>query len=108
MKTQNGSIRKRALEETATHNLGLGADLAVITKGSSGSLLATPSASLSIPVMKCAVVDTIGAGDSYMSALILGLLTRATGGCAQPSSNSSEAQRPLRPESLYSGRAPGP
>jgi fructokinase len=73
---------KKALEETATHILGLGADLAVITKGSSGSLLATPAASLSIPAVKTPVVDTIGAGDSYMSALILGLLTRGTGGLA--------------------------
>jgi fructokinase len=73
---------KKALEETATHILGLGADLAVITKGSSGSLLATPAASLSIPAAKTPVVDTIGAGDSYMSALILGLLTRGTGGLA--------------------------
>lgn len=73
---------EKALEETATHILDLGADLAVITKGSSGSLLATPSTSLSIPAVKTSVVDTIGAGDSYMSALILGLLTRGTGDLA--------------------------
>lgn len=66
----------KALEETAAHILGLGSDLAIITKGSSGSLLVTPSASLSVPAVKCALVDTIGAGDSYMSALILGLLNR--------------------------------
>ncbi|WP_457950029.1 carbohydrate kinase family protein [Pseudarthrobacter sp. alpha12b] len=69
-------------EETATHILGLGADLVVITRGSSGSLLATSSVSLSIPAVNTSVVDTIGAGDSYMSALILGLLTRGTGGLA--------------------------
>jgi bifunctional ADP-heptose synthase (sugar kinase/adenylyltransferase) len=45
-------------------------------------LLATPAASLSIPAVKTPAVDTIGAGDSYMSALILGLLTRGTGGLA--------------------------
>ena len=72
----------KTLEETASHLLDLGADLAVITRGSSGSLLATPSASLSIPAAKTSVVDTIGAGDSYMSALILGLLTRGAGGLA--------------------------
>lgn len=69
-------------EEAATRILGMGPDLAVITKGSSGSLLATPSAALSISAIKCSVVDTIGAGDSYMSALILGLLTRGTDGLA--------------------------
>jgi fructokinase len=73
---------RKTLEDTATHVLGLGAELAVITKGSSGSLLATASTRLSIPAVKSHVVDTIGAGDSYMSALILGLLTRGTNGLA--------------------------
>lgn len=68
----------KTLDETATHILTLGADLAVITKGSSGSLLATPRTVLSIPAVTSTVVDTIGAGDSYMSALILGILTRGT------------------------------
>lgn len=72
----------QAPEETATHILGLGAELAVITKGSSGSLLATRATRLSIPAAASEVVDTIGAGDSYMSALILGLLTRGTDGLA--------------------------
>ena len=73
---------EKALEETARHILGLGAELAVITRGSSGSLLATPTTALSIPAPKTSVVDTIGVGDSYMAALILGLLTRGTGGLA--------------------------
>lgn len=60
----------------------MGAELAVITKGPSGSLLATPTTTLSIPAVKCSVVDTIGAGDCYMSALILGLLTHGTNGLA--------------------------
>ncbi len=72
----------KTLDETATHILTLGADLAVITKGSSGSLLATPGTVLSIPAVRSTVVDTIGAGDSYMSALILGILTRGTDGYA--------------------------
>jgi fructokinase len=73
---------RKTLEDTAAHLLGLGAELAVITKGSSGSVLATPSTRLSIPAVPSHVVDTIGAGDSYMSALILGLLTRGTTGLA--------------------------
>lgn len=73
---------EKALEETAAHLLRLGADLAVITKGSSDSLLATTSTLVAVPAVKSAVVDTIGAGDSYMSALILGLLTRGTDGLA--------------------------
>jgi fructokinase len=73
---------RKTLEDTAAHVLSLGAELAVITKGSSGSLLATAGARLSIPAVQTRVVDTIGAGDSYMSALILGLLTRGTHGLA--------------------------
>ena len=73
---------RKTLEDTATHILSLGAELAVITRGSSGSLLATTGVCLSIPAVHTRVVDTIGAGDSYMSALILGLLTRGTHGLA--------------------------
>lgn len=69
---------RKTLADTATHVLGLGAELAVITQGSFGSLLATASTRLSVPAVQSRVVDTIGAGDSYMSALILGLLTRGT------------------------------
>ena len=37
---------------------------------------------MKVPAVESKVVDTIGAGDSYMSALILGLLTRGTDGLA--------------------------
>jgi fructokinase len=73
---------RKALEETATHILDMGAELAVITRGSSGSLLATPITTLRTPAVKTSVVDTIGAGDCYMAALNLGLLTRGTSGLA--------------------------
>lgn len=70
------------LEETARHILGLGADLAVVTRGSEGSLMATPGMQLNVPAIPSVVADTIGAGDSYMSALILGLLLRGSDGLA--------------------------
>ncbi|WP_427017434.1 carbohydrate kinase family protein [Pseudarthrobacter sp. P1] len=73
---------RKDLDEIATHLLGLGAGLAVITQGSQGSLLATPAARLHIPAVESTVADTIGAGDSYMAALIMGLLTRAADGLA--------------------------
>lgn len=72
----------KPLEETANHVLRLGANLAVITMGSEGSHFTSAGASISIPAVKAAVVDTIGAGDSYMAALILGLLTRGAEGFA--------------------------
>ena len=68
------------LEEAAARILGLGAGLAVVTCGSEGSLLATPATTLHIPSVKSVVADTIGAGDSYMAALIYGLLARKTEG----------------------------
>lgn len=71
---------RKSLEEIATHVLGLGAGLAVITQGSQGSLLATPETRLVVPSVRSTVADTIGAGDSYMAALIMGLLTGGANG----------------------------
>lgn len=71
-----------AFEDAAARILGLGAGLAVITMGSAGSLLATPVTQVQIPSVKTLVADTIGAGDSYMAALIYGLLCRSTDGLA--------------------------
>ena len=70
------------LEATAARILELGAGLAVVTCGSEGSLLATPATQLNIPAIRSVVADTIGAGDSYMAALIYGLLARGTDGLA--------------------------
>ena len=72
----------KSLEETAKHILGLGTGLAVVTRGAQGSLMATPHTQLSVPAVTSVVADTIGAGDSYMSALILGLLLRGSQGLA--------------------------
>lgn len=73
---------QKGLDETAAHILGLGAGLTVITKGAEGSHFTTSAANISIPAVKSNVADTIGAGDSYMSALIMGFLTRGTEGFA--------------------------
>ena len=72
----------KTLEETADHVLRLGAGLAVITEGAEGSRFTSPAGSITIPAVRATVADTIGAGDSYMAALILGLLTRGTEGFA--------------------------
>ncbi|MDQ0851715.1 fructokinase [Arthrobacter sp. B3I9] len=73
---------QKSLDETAAHILGLGTKLTVMTKGADGSHFTTPAANISIPAVKSKVADTIGAGDSYMSALILGFLTQGTEGFA--------------------------
>jgi fructokinase len=71
------------LEDAAERILGLGAGLAVVTRGGEGSLLTTAATQLFIPAIRSTVADTIGAGDSYMAALIYGLLSRRTEGLGQ-------------------------
>ena len=73
---------RKGLDETAAHILGLGAGLTVMTMGAEGSQFTTSAANIGIPAVKSKVADTIGAGDSFMSALILGVLTRGTEGFA--------------------------
>lgn len=51
-----------------------GARLAVVTLGAEGALLAAPGTTVHLPAVRAVVADTIGAGDSYMAALISGLL----------------------------------
>jgi fructokinase len=62
-------------DAVADRILGLGTSLVSITAGNAGSNLYSDSHSVIIPPIRTTVVDIIGAGDSYMSALILGLLS---------------------------------
>ena len=55
------------------HNL----QLAVLTKGGSGSILVSPTEISEHPGYQADVVDTIGAGDSFTAATVLGLLQNA-------------------------------
>ncbi|WP_210479248.1 carbohydrate kinase [Naasia sp. SYSU D00948] len=59
--------------------LELGPELVALTAGGDGSLLATAEASTETEAPHVTVADTIGAGDSYMSALIARLATRRPG-----------------------------
>lgn len=70
------------LEDVAQRILGLGPGLVALTRGAEGSLLTTAGARVAVPPVAADVVDTIGAGDSYMSALIYGLLMRGADGLA--------------------------
>ncbi|MGJ9402862.1 PfkB family carbohydrate kinase [Arthrobacter sp. KK5.5] len=75
---------RSSTEEVARHILGLGTDLAVVTCGSNGSFLLTADTDASVPAVEYGVADTIGAGDSYTAALILGLLNREGEGLPAP------------------------
>ena len=50
--------------------LSIGATLAIVTLGASGAVLATAQNRATIPGRRVAVADTIGAGDSFMSAVV--------------------------------------
>ncbi|MUU73788.1 carbohydrate kinase [Pseudarthrobacter sp. GA104] len=71
-----------SLEDISQHILDLGAGLVAVTMGAKGSLLTTAGAQVAVPPVTAEVADTIGAGDSYMSALICGLLMRGSDGLA--------------------------
>jgi fructokinase len=58
------------LDAATARILQLGATLVVVTCGSGGALLATRAERLLVPGMPVEVADTIGAGDSFLSALI--------------------------------------
>lgn len=50
--------------------LTLGAGHVAITQGAHGAILASPTSRISIPGQNVTVVDTVGAGDTFMAALI--------------------------------------
>jgi len=59
-----------AADAVLSRLLELGADLAVLTRGAEGSLLAARRGRAPVPSNPVRVVDTVGAGDTYMAALI--------------------------------------
>ncbi|MGO3251260.1 MAG: PfkB family carbohydrate kinase, partial [Microbacterium gubbeenense] len=63
-----------ALDDAADRLLAMGPRVVAITRGGDGSVLATPDARVSLGAPRTEVTDTIGAGDSYMAALIAHLL----------------------------------
>jgi len=70
-------------DEVLVRLRALGPRLAVMTLGRGGSKLLAESASVSIPSPLVNVVDTIGAGDSYMASLISSLVAQPAGAITQ-------------------------
>ncbi|WZH37848.1 MAG: carbohydrate kinase [Microbacterium enclense] len=60
--------------DVARRWVALGASLAVITDGEAGSLGVTAHAAVDVPAVPTTVVDTVGAGDTFMGALLDGIL----------------------------------
>jgi fructokinase len=62
-------------DEVCDHFVSLGVGLVAVTLGPQGCVLATREARVRHPAVRVDVVDTIGAGDSFMSALLFALAT---------------------------------
>jgi fructokinase len=62
-----------ALETLAQGFLGKGVKLVVITRGAKGALVFTNTQSLTLASLPVAVVDTVGAGDSFQASLLASL-----------------------------------
>lgn len=63
-----------AAVDVAQRWVELGAGLVVITDGGDGSLAVTAHARIHVPAVPTTVVDTVGAGDTFMGALLDGIL----------------------------------
>lgn len=60
----------RTADDVLGDLLAAGPDLVALTRGSAGAQLATASARTQVTARRVRVVDTIGAGDSFMAALL--------------------------------------
>ncbi len=77
---------------TAAEILDAGPALVVLTRGAQGALAWTRQAMIDIPAAPAPVVDTVGAGDSFMGALLDGLWSAGLLGAGQrPDLQSSDA-----------------
>lgn len=80
------------LEAVLDRVLGWGVRIAAVTRGDKGATLASAKGSVSIPAAPVQVVDTIGAGDTFMVGLIDGYLdSDATDGSALHALGSAAA-----------------
>ncbi len=62
------------VDEVISSLLALGPQLVALTRGAEGSVIATRRHRIEVPAPRVEVVDTIGAGDAYMSALLGALI----------------------------------
>ena len=71
-------------DEVLDRLLALGATLAIVTLGAAGAVLATARNRACVPGRRVTVADTIGAGDSFMSAVIHKLSALLSSGLDAP------------------------
>ena len=75
---------EREAVDVAREWLARGPALVVVTFGSGGALGVTADGEVLVPAVSADVVDTVGAGDTFMGALLDGLLDRRAAGGAAP------------------------
>ncbi len=78
-------------DEVLDRLLSTGPALVVITRGGDGAVLSTSADRVEIPGVKVTVADTIGAGDSFMSALIHHVAGMLAGGVSPASIREGSA-----------------
>ncbi|MBD8042353.1 carbohydrate kinase [Arthrobacter sp. Sa2BUA2] len=71
------------VEASARRWLGMGPAAVVVTRGSQGPWAVAASGACSVPAVTVSVADTVGAGDSFMAALLAGLMDRGFDGAAR-------------------------
>jgi fructokinase len=65
----------RSLDEIADQYVATGVSLFAVTRGADGCLMRTDAVSVRLPAPSVTVVDTVGAGDAFMSGLLAAILT---------------------------------
>lgn len=98
-------------DEATEHLLRQGPSLVVVTRGSSGASARWldargGTAGLGLPAEPVAVVDTVGAGDSFMAGLLSGLL--GAGLLGRPSPGPSQGGPPHRTAGRWNAIAVAP
>lgn len=73
-----------SLDEVLDLLVGAGVAVAGITRGGSGAVLASGTERISVPPVATAVADTVGAGDSFMAAIIHALFDGPGGWDGRP------------------------
>jgi fructokinase len=73
----------RDLAEVAAEWRALGPAVVVVTRGGEGALAVTRSDSVDVPAPATHLVDTVGAGDSFMAAMLAALDARSLTGAAR-------------------------
>jgi len=72
------------IDQVADELLALGPALVALTMGERGALIATARHRLVVPGMPVTAVDTIGAGDTFMSSVIRSVLAHGSAGLDLP------------------------